>query len=194
MTDAVVDRLQNYYGIAIRSNVGDIEAMKKNIYASLFHVASSSKNNYHVHCPTGPDSWYGYHKDKENFKAGPGLPLDVIKQIKPILEDLSKNSLLEKCLDGKTQNQNESFNNLIWERVPKTNFVGFVPLETAVYDAVAHFNCGKQSVLNIYEKLGLEAGHFTTVGCAQANKARLRTSARCNSKENKKRCQMFLRF
>ena len=29
LTDALIDRLQNYYGIAIRSNVGNLEAMKK---------------------------------------------------------------------------------------------------------------------------------------------------------------------
>ena len=28
VTDALIDRLQNYYGIAIRSNVGNLEAMK----------------------------------------------------------------------------------------------------------------------------------------------------------------------
>ena len=29
LTDALIDRLQNYYGIAIRSNVGNLETMKK---------------------------------------------------------------------------------------------------------------------------------------------------------------------
>jgi len=28
LTDAMIDRLQNYYGIAIRSNVGDLAQMK----------------------------------------------------------------------------------------------------------------------------------------------------------------------
>ena len=34
LTDKIIDRLQNYYGIAIRSNVGDAKAMKDAIYAS----------------------------------------------------------------------------------------------------------------------------------------------------------------
>ena len=43
VTDAMIDKLQNYYGIAIRSNSGDLEAMKSTIYACLFHVASSDE-------------------------------------------------------------------------------------------------------------------------------------------------------
>ena len=40
LTDATIDKLQNYYGIATRSNSADLEAMKSAIYASLFHCAS----------------------------------------------------------------------------------------------------------------------------------------------------------
>ena len=40
----MIDKLQNYYGIAIRSNPGDLAAMKNAVLASLFHCASSEKN------------------------------------------------------------------------------------------------------------------------------------------------------
>ena len=110
----MIDCLQNYYGIAVRSNIGNKENMKKAIHATLFHCASSKDNNYHVHCPDGPESWYKFKKDKANsmneYKAGPGLPKDVIKVVKAVFEMLSQDSLLYKCLDGKTQNQNESLN------------------------------------------------------------------------------------
>ena len=43
LTDAMIDKLQNYYGIAIRSNSADLEAMRSAIYASLFHCSSSKK-------------------------------------------------------------------------------------------------------------------------------------------------------
>ena len=49
---------------------------------------------------------------------------------------MSDDSLLSKCLDGKTQNQNESLNGMIWERVPKGTFVGSEVLQLGVYDAV----------------------------------------------------------
>ncbi|GFV32518.1 hypothetical protein TNCV_1054991 [Trichonephila clavipes] len=35
-----------------------------------------------------------------------------------------REGLIEKCLHGRTQNPNESFNKCIWERIPKTVFVG----------------------------------------------------------------------
>ena len=40
----IVDRLENYYGIAIQSNVSDLPKMKKAIGAVLFHCASSKEN------------------------------------------------------------------------------------------------------------------------------------------------------
>ena len=39
LTDNMIDKLHNYYGIAIRSNSGNLSAMKTAIYASLFHCA-----------------------------------------------------------------------------------------------------------------------------------------------------------
>ena len=35
--------------------------------------------------------------------------------MKPIYNDLSKESLLERCVGGFTQNNNESLNQLIWK-------------------------------------------------------------------------------
>ena len=38
LTDNIIDKLQNYYGMTVRQNSGDLNAMKS--AASLFHVAS----------------------------------------------------------------------------------------------------------------------------------------------------------
>lgn len=53
LTDSQIDKLQNYYGIAIRSNVGNLAGMKKAIHASLMHCASTEQRPLHDHCPTG---------------------------------------------------------------------------------------------------------------------------------------------
>ena len=47
LTDFFIDKLQNYYGIAIRSNSGDLEAMREGVRASLFHTAYSERRNLH---------------------------------------------------------------------------------------------------------------------------------------------------
>ena len=54
LTDALIDKLQNYYGIAIRSNSADLGAMR----------TSSKRRNLHHHCPDGPDSWCHFKQDK----------------------------------------------------------------------------------------------------------------------------------
>ena len=41
LTHAIIDRLQNYYGIAVRQNTNNLAGMRKSIHATLFHVASS---------------------------------------------------------------------------------------------------------------------------------------------------------
>ena len=177
LTDSVIDKLQNYYGMAVRSNVGDLAGMKKAIYAAWCHVSSSEKSNFHVHCPVGPDSWCMFQTDIANgtslHKHGKGLPPTVIKQVKAVFDDLSTDNLLSKCLHGKTQNQNEAFNGTIWNRIPKTRFVKFKVFELALFDAVAHFNIGILATLLIFDKMGLERGYYTTKGCLDDNKTRI---------------------
>ena len=191
LTDGMIDKLQNYYGIAIRSNPGDLEGMKKAIHASLFHVASSEKNSWHQHCPDGKDSWCTYKADIANgtntYKPGKGLPLEVIKHVKPIFKDLSYNELLMKCLHGKTQNQNEAFNGMIWNRLPKATYVGFDQLKLGIYDAVATLNIGYKAVLKLYEALGMKPGKYTIIGCQKLNNDRLKNASKQNHPNTKTR-------
>ena len=47
LTDAIIDRLHNYFGIALRSNAKS--ELKQALLASMFHVASCQGDNYHTH-------------------------------------------------------------------------------------------------------------------------------------------------
>ena len=136
--------LQNYFGIALRQNIGSLDKMRKAIMASLYHVS-----DYHDHCPKTPDTWCQYQKDNiegtKRYKSKGGLPIDVRQAILPIYTDLTIPELLQKCLHGKTQNANESFNGMIWERIPKIHFVRLDKLQFGVYDAIATFNYGKKA-------------------------------------------------
>ncbi|GFW64388.1 uncharacterized protein TNCV_274121 [Trichonephila clavipes] len=69
--------------------------------------------------------------------------------------------LLKKCLHGGTQNPNESFNKCIWERIPKTVFVGIETLKFGVTDAVICFNDGYVSRIKVFEALGIKPGYNT---------------------------------
>jgi len=86
LTDATIDRLQNFFGIAIRQNTGNLKGMKIGIVACLFHVASNTDSNHHdPHCPILPTV------------------------IKPVFEDLLKDEESDKCLHGKTQKRKRKF-------------------------------------------------------------------------------------
>ena len=190
LTDAMIDKLQNYYGIAIRSNSGDLAGMKKAIHATLFHCASSEERKLHHHCPEGEDSWCGFMRDKatgkKEYKHGPGLPLPIIAELKPVFLRLSDDSLLSKCLDGKTQNQNESLNAMIWERLPKQVFVGSDVLRLGVYDAVAHFNIGANAAVQVLSSMGIIPGEFCTHACTSTDRLRIKKANYKADEKNKK--------
>ena len=85
LANLLIDRLQNYYGIAIRSNVGDLEKMKKAVTAVLYHVAAPKSDEFHHdHCPDGGDSWC-------RFIAG-AIPKDDYAH-KPKFEELADEGL-----------------------------------------------------------------------------------------------------
>ena len=49
LTDGVIGKLQNCYGIAIRSSPGNLAEMKSNILAFLIHCASTDKQPLHTY-------------------------------------------------------------------------------------------------------------------------------------------------
>ena len=171
LTKPIIDKLQNYFGIALRTNTESVEAMQKAIFASFLHIASSSTNHWHDNCDA---SWCQYKRDIQNktdlFKPGTGFSRPVVKLVKPIYLDLIKADELSKCLHGKTQNQNESYNGTLWERIPKSTYVGIDQLRLGVYDSIVNFNDGRQGTIDIFTKLGMNPGRYTTLCCYLLNK------------------------
>ncbi|GFV04233.1 uncharacterized protein TNCV_918541 [Trichonephila clavipes] len=155
LTDSFIDRLQNYYGIAVRSNVGNLSGLQQNVIAALFHCSSSVEKPMHGQCPIGKDSWFYYQralscgkKPNEKYK---GLSNEVLNTIKPTYLELCTKELLTKCLHGKTQNSNECLNGVIWQRVPKEVFVCLKILKSGALDAVIQFNDGYKGCVEIFK-------------------------------------------
>ena len=94
--------------------------------------------------------------------------------------------MLEKCLQCKTQNANESFNEMIWNRAPKATHLGLYVLSVDVYDVIAHFNTGDKAALNIMELLKVDPGYYTTKCCRSVNIRRKRSSIYRMSEPQKK--------
>ena len=104
------------------------------------------------------------------YKYKGELPIDVRKAILPIYKDLCKKEMLKKCLHGKTQNTNESFNGTIWNQIPKTTHVGLSTLCFRVYDAVSHFNYAQKAALETIRLLDIDPGIYMTKSYGSINK------------------------
>lgn len=108
------------------------------------------------------------------FKHKRSLPEAIMNVIKPVYRALAHPDHLKKCLHGRTQNPNESFNNVIWSRVPKNVFVGLRTLKLGVYDSVITFNNGNIGRIKVLEKLGLQPGSNTIETMKYMDSVRLR--------------------
>lgn len=120
LTDDKIDNLQRYYGLAIRNNPTSVDNMRRAIWASYFHTLSTDDKPQHSLCPKGKHPWCRYNKAQElktTYTHKNSLPEAIMLAIKPISKDLTKDELLKRCLHGKTQNPNESFNSCIWKRI-----------------------------------------------------------------------------
>lgn len=105
LTNAIIDQLQIYYGMAIRSNVGNLEQMKRAVWATFFHKQSTDDEPYHNLRPNSSDSWCRYKRSLEKgseYTHKNSLPVAVGDAIKPVYRDLAHPTLLFKCLHGKT--------------------------------------------------------------------------------------------
>ncbi|GFU41527.1 uncharacterized protein TNCV_2792541 [Trichonephila clavipes] len=132
LTDAFIDKLQNYYGIAIRDNVNNLQGMQHKVIAAFFNCCSNAKQQMHGQCPVTPDSWckcqQAVSKDKIYIDKSKGLSPNLINIIKPTYIKLCDQNLLAKCLPGKTQSSNECFNGILWKFIPKDVFVSLTIL------------------------------------------------------------------
>lgn len=146
LTDALIDQIQTFYGLAIRRNSGNLESMKKAVWAVYFHLVSTDYAPSHALCS---EDWCKYLQasDKESYKheKHTHVPSAIMDVIKPIFRDLAHPNLLMKCLHGGTQNPNESLNNVIWVRIPKNVFVQLNTLKLGAMDGAAVFNDGNIS-------------------------------------------------
>ena len=194
LTTGKMDVLQNYYGLAIRENLDNVEEMAKAVKASLFHVASTEENPQHHLCPKGENSWCGYQRDSKTYKHKNGIPKPIVELVEPIFDDLADPALLKKCTHGLTQNPNECLNGIIWDRCPKTTYVEQETVALATYLAVLKFNDGDISYLKILEGLDITPGFFTCKGAKDCDRAGIKLSARKSSEKVKSRRKSLRHF
>ncbi|GFU74355.1 uncharacterized protein TNCV_2094791 [Trichonephila clavipes] len=109
----------------------------------FFIVAPPTKTPCMDNALLDPISWCKHQKAKQEGKLykhrTAGLPNAVLNTVKTTYMDLCDQSPLEKCLHGKTQNANESFNGVLWSIIPKETFVELLTLQFGAFLAVLQF-------------------------------------------------------
>ena len=192
LTDKAINTMQNYYGMAIRQNVGNLHAMRRAVGAVLYHCSDVQIDEQrHQFCPAGEGSWCKWQSDKATnkcqYKKKVNLPLSIKDKLFPIFQDLSSEQLLIKCLHGRTQNANEALNNVIWKKVPKNVFVKRDTIEMGVCSAVVDFNEGMEGICKVAQHLGLKHGKFMVERSMALDAERISASENKLSEKVKKR-------
>lgn len=162
-----ISKLTRYYQKAILDNQGDLHSMKTAIYATLYHSISTDEKPQHMKCPSGRDSWCFYQRASaegvrpasHRDKVGTPLQEAYLRQVLPVYQRLASDSLLQRCLQCRTQNANESLHSAIWRHFPKDSFGSKRRLKIAVALAVSEYNAGTiTTVIKTQEAAGISPG------------------------------------
>jgi hypothetical protein len=104
-----IEKLQSYYGLAIRRNASNLVRMKRAVWAVFFHKLLKNENTQHGVCPGVGDNWC---KFKNSACSGVAydhkypLKAAVVDAIEPVFRDLASLDFLESCAHEETQKRN----------------------------------------------------------------------------------------
>ncbi|GFV42762.1 uncharacterized protein LOC101238613 [Trichonephila clavipes] len=156
--------------------------MMSSVIAAFFHCVSGKNNSLHGQCPEGSESWCRYQRAKAAGsplkEIEQGLPNKIINQIKPTYLKLCNETLLKKCLHGKTQNCNESYNNILWNIVPKNIFIGLETFRLDALLALILYNSGYAGILSVIRNVNGSLPESVAQELLKFDKQRISTSLR----------------
>ena len=98
---------------------GNLQGMQNDIWAIFKHMIqddSISMAEQHANCPKY--GWCKYWVNNSNYDPSKRLACVFVDALKPIFTRLTNEDILQRCLKGFTQNQNESLNGTVWNRCP----------------------------------------------------------------------------
>lgn len=130
-SDKSIDRVQNYYGKAIRDNKNNLEGIRTIIKTIDHHITKRdtlSLCKQHSCRPKSSDTWCKYWKaqNEKAFLYNENNRLHQVfkNEIEPKFTRLSNHYLLTRCLKWMTENQNEAADGILSCKCPKTKFYG----------------------------------------------------------------------
>ena len=199
MTNDTQVKLCRYYKGAILSNTNDVDGMINDIQAIFHHCSSTDQNPQHSF------SWckfnkYMHEKTKNpdtdmpepEHREKPLIPTFYSEHFRECFDKVCRRELLDKCKRGATQNNNESFHNVIWGMARKSQFCSLTTLRLAVDLAVSKYNLGYVSGFSRCFVAALGQGALSSRVVASfslLDRDRMEHSARRTSEVHKKRRQ-----
>jgi hypothetical protein len=191
MTDKLINKLQGYYGQAFREAVAfkgtqeqKYQHLHKTIWRAYYHHCSTDQNPHHTFCPEGSlenPSWCKFNQAKvtgEKYTHKETLPPAVTSEMQKVYRDLTNRDLLTRSLHGKTQNVNESVNQLPWKKARKTEWCGYRTIQLVVLQSVLEFNDGAVSQGAVFEALGFSEGFYSRQSALERDRLRAIRSER----------------
>lgn len=164
----------------IKIQSGDLDKMTKAGWAVFYHFFSHEGNQNHDHCP--PECKFkrtGTYRPRYKY-----IPLMMV-YIKSIFDDILKPENLKTCLPGLTTNANESFNGMIWRRVPKTVYVNRDRILLGVFDAIICRNESYTYRCDVLKLLGIEPGFNMQLAMVGLDDKRMINNSKSNKKANR---------
>ncbi|XP_069961373.1 uncharacterized protein [Cherax quadricarinatus] len=159
LTDFMIHKLAQYFQKNLRDSRGtDVETMRNGILANFFHCSSTDDNPEHHLCPPGSASWCFYQKAlADNLPPPSHTTMKVKFQLQPndfnqvheVYKDLTRDDMMERCIQGRTQNPNESLHQRIWSYCNKALYRNKWQVDFSVSHAIAEYNVGYKSCLDI---------------------------------------------
>ncbi|XP_018403393.1 PREDICTED: uncharacterized protein LOC108780253 isoform X1 [Cyphomyrmex costatus] len=188
LTNKLINDFTVYYGLAIKHNPNSVENMINDVWATYEHKISTNEKPMHDCCPPGPNSWCKWRRAEavgtlDDFDHPLPLNDKVQQAIRPIFEDLSSWSLLNRCRGSYTQNDHESYDKTIWQFAPKHILCDSQIVTISAYLAACIFNEGFKPILKIMQTMGITIGPYADLFASKRDTERLREAMTLESVE-----------
>ena len=196
LSERRIKKMTDYYRNAIMKNTTiskdvtvrqvAVAQMQKDIRAVLHHsVQHEDPEEQHKFCPD--DSWCVWRTNPTTYKDTDHLPAHYLRHMTPLFDRLSKAELLQGCLPGLTQNQNEAFNHILWQRRPKDRFFGSKAVVAATTSAVLNWNVGASSREEMMNAMMIPGGRHTMSGSDKKDMRRITSAMKDNAEVIKRK-------
>ena len=159
--------------------------LKKEILAGFYHRISTDLEPRHEFCNPQWCTYLISKQKNELYIHEPALETSIREHILPIYEALNNDDVLRRCLGANTQNNNESYNNLICKICPKSSFASKEVVEIASWVAASAFNEGATTYLVIMDLMGIKIGEVATAWAKEIDWIRIKKANKMNTECSK---------